>query len=83
MMAQDCLLPKSDYLCRAVKGGGSYPINRTQSPDWVDKKPRATHSSCHSTLILCSGLYKHAVQETKLILFHTLALHSSVLYRFC
>ena len=27
MMAQDCLLPKSDYLCRAVKGGGSYPIN--------------------------------------------------------
>ena len=50
MMAQDCLLPKSVHLCGAVKGGGSYPIKRTQCPDWVDKKRRATHSSCHYTL---------------------------------
>ena len=49
-MAQDCLLPKSGHLCGAVKGGGSYPIKRTQCPDWVDKKRRATHSSCHYTL---------------------------------
>ena len=75
MMSQDCLLPKSDYLqksdylCGAVKGGGSYPINRTQSPDWVDKKPRGTHSSppllplyctfqC-SAVLFCRGLQMH------------------------
>ena len=78
MMSQDCLLPKSDYLqksdylCGAVKGGGSYPINRTQSPDWVDKKPRGTHSSplcCHCTVLFNAVLYFSAGDYNEVYFF--------------